>query len=74
MQFRLKNISNDNHRVEFISPKNGHFWANSESSESGDVSVSSDGRVWSACLTNLKGANVDLGATTQTYEDGSLDV
>ena len=72
MRFRVKNLSSDNHRVEFVSRMNGAFRA--DAPESGDVVLSPDGREWNACLTNLKGANVDLGATTQTYEDGSLDV
>lgn len=58
MQFRLKNISNENHRVEFISTRNGHFWSSSELGEPGDVTVSSDGRSWNACLTGLKGPTI----------------
>ena len=68
MQFRLKNISTENHRVEFISPQNGHFWAGGEIGEMGDVSVSADGREWNGCLVGLKGPNFTcVGATSSIY-------
>ena len=68
MGFRLKNISTENHRVEFISTRNGHFWSSSEMGEPGDVSVSADGREWNGCLVGLKGPTINCADALPTIQ------